>query len=140
MNIAFTISEFAKEIGCDRHHLATRVSALGIKPHAKVKTGKAAGTATYHIRDLVRASGPDEHDSERLRKLAAEVERLEIQNTRARGETVSLADLMKFLPRFKARVEAKILSLPLSDAEKDSLLAEMLGFDDPKRWQAAAAH
>lgn len=120
-----TISNFSRELGVDRHALAVKVEQLGIKPYGRVKEGKAAGSAAYRIRDLVKAHSGGDQAAERLRKTREEADRLSIQNVRSRGELIEV-DAVKALARaFHHALVRTIIAMPLTDEEKDRCLDEI---------------
>lgn len=125
MKTSFTISEFAKHAGLDRHTLGVKVTKHGVKPTGKVTTGKAAGADLFHIRDLVRAATGDEQAAARLGKTRAQAEKIELANARDRAELVELAAVEQFAKSVHRALSVKIAAMPVTDTEKDVLLVEI---------------
>ncbi len=117
----FTASRFAALVGCDRHELARKLEVTGATP-----VGKKNGGAVYRLKDLVIAFAGGDERAERMRKLRAEAEKVELQNMRSRGELIEVASVKKLGERVMIAVRNRILNMPLTDDEKDSCLRELL--------------
>ena len=115
-----TASAFSAMMNCDRHELARKLSAINAKP-----LGTRNGGKLYGLRDLVTAHIGGDEKSERIRKLRAESERLEIQNARAKGELVEVEQISKIVMSFCAGIRQKILASPLPADVQDSILRDL---------------
>ncbi|MCW1921306.1 terminase small subunit [Luteolibacter arcticus] len=120
---AFTVAAFSKATGCDRHTIAARLASLGAEPVGKSRTQSAG---KFSLRDLVKAASlSTDADEMRLRKTTAETEKLELANARARGEWAEIAAVKKLGERVTVAIRSRILSMPLTDEEKDRCLLEL---------------
>jgi phage terminase Nu1 subunit (DNA packaging protein) len=119
---SYTASKFAALTGIDRHELQRRLEEL------KAATGATTsqGAAEYSLRDLVKAYAGGDARAEALRKTRAESERIELQNSRTRGELVEVQKVIRLGQRVMIAVRNRILSFPLTDEEKDTCLRELL--------------
>lgn len=108
-------------MACDRHELATKLSALKAEP-----TDTKNGGKVYRLRDLVLAYAGGDERAERLRKTRAESERIELQNARSRGELIEVARVTRLGQRVMIAIRNRILQFPITDDEKDALLTELL--------------
>ncbi len=125
-----TISGWAKATGCDRHTIQKAVEEMRIQPAGKVVGGKAAGTNTYRIRDLLKAAMGGDIEKERLRKTTEEADKLALANARSRGELVEIALVKKLGEQVMVAVRNRILNMPMTDEEKDSCLRELLALEN----------
>ncbi len=121
----WTIAQWCRECGGDRHEFQRKVSAAGIKTAGKA-IGRAKGADLYRVRDLVKAALGGDHESERLRKTTEEADRLALANARSRGELVEIASIKKLGEKVMIAVRNRILNMPLTDEEKDRCLIELL--------------
>jgi len=64
-------------------------------------------------------------NSERLRKLKEEADRIALENARLRDELVDKGDFLKRLEPIYTAVREKIMNCSMSDHQKDSLLGEL---------------
>ncbi len=119
---AMTASAFSALMGSDRHELTKKLSAINARP-----SGAKNGGKLYVLRDLVNAHIGGDEKQERIRKLRAESERLEIQNAKTRGELVEVSRVIEAGQKMMAAARAKILAMPITTLEKDSLLADLRG-------------
>lgn len=126
MTNAATIAEMAREIGYDRHTLASRITEMDIQPVGKVAKGKAAGSDLYRIRDFFRAVLGGDIEAEKLRKTREEADRIAIQNARSRGETIEVATVKKLGEAVFLQIRNRILSFPITAEEQDALLKALL--------------
>ena len=108
-------------VGADRHELAGRMAGMKCKP-----TGRKNGGDLFALRDLVKCYCGGDIEAERIRKLRAESERVELQNARQRGELVEIAAVKRLGEKVMIAVRNRILNMPLTDEEKDSCLRELL--------------
>lgn len=116
-----TASAFSRAVGADRHQLSKKLAELKSRP-----VGKKNGGELFTLRDLVQAHVGGDERAERIRKLRAESERLEIQNARSHGELVEVVQVKKLGQQVMSAIKQKIMSFPISDGEKDKLLADLL--------------
>lgn len=121
-----TVAEWSRETGVDRHTLMTRIQEMKVKPAGKVAKGKAAGSATYRVRDLFKAALGGDIEAERLRKTREEADKLALANARSRGEVVEIAAVKKLGERVMVAVRNRLLNMPLTDEEKDRCLVEIM--------------
>lgn len=75
-------------------------------------------------------SGNADLDSERLRKTTEEADKLAIANARSRGELVEIQKVTRLGQKILIAVRNRILSMPMTDEEKDSCLRELLSLKD----------
>lgn len=118
----FTASKFAALTGIDRHELQRRLEDL----NATTGAATAQGAAEYSLRDLCKAFAGGDQRAEMLRKTRAESERIELQNSRTRGELVEVQKVIRLGQKVMIAVRNRILSFPLTDEEKDTCLRELL--------------
>lgn len=72
------------------------------------------------------ASGNADLDAERLRKTTEEADKLALANARSRGELVEIAMVKRLGQNVMVAVRNRILSMPMTDDEKDACLRELL--------------
>jgi len=125
----WTVAQWCREVGGDRHELQRKVSAAGIKPAGKAE-GRAKGADLYRVRDLFKVSGGGDHEADRRRKTREEADRLAIANSRSRGELVEIASVKKLGERVMIALRQRIIAMPLTDEEKDRCLGEILSLGD----------
>lgn len=130
---AFTAAKFSQLAGMDRHTLAKNIEEMGIKPSGETS---GQGAALYSLRALCRAYAGGDERAERIRKVRAEAERIEIQNLRSHGELVDVAAVKRLGEKVMIAVRAKILGSSLTIAEQDALLLELAGLGK-MRWGSA---
>lgn len=123
--LQLTVSAFSAMVGADRHELASRMAGMKCKP-----TGRKNGGELYALRDLVKCYCGGDIEAERIRKLRAESERVELQNARQRGELIEIATVKKLGEKVMIAVRNRILNMPLTDDEKDTCLRELLALGD----------
>lgn len=129
-----TISQWAIEVGGDRHEWEKRVSGSEIKPSGKA-TGKAKGASLYRVKDLVAVALGGDIEKERLRKTKEEADRLALENAKTRGELVEIAVVQKLGEKVFVALRAQILAFDLDEPEKDKLLQKLLSLKDTT-WNA----
>ena len=122
----YTVARFAQLAGVDRHALAARVEAMRMEPVGRSRNR----TPVYSIRDLVRGVLGGDLEAERLRKTREEADKLALQNARSRGELVDASSVVRLGQQVMAAVRNRILSMPLTDDEKDGCLRELLSLAD----------
>jgi hypothetical protein len=123
---AFTVARFAQLTGFDRHSLASRIEEMRLEPvgHSRNRT------PVYSIRDLVRGVLGGDIEAERLRKTREEADKLALANARSRGELVDVSSVRRLGQQVMSAVRNRILSMPLTDDEKDGCLRELLSLAD----------
>ncbi len=127
-NPELTASQFSALVGADRHEIAKKLNENGAQ-----STGKKGPGLLYGLRDLINAHLGGDEKAERIRKLRAESEKLEVANARQRGELVPVASVKKLGQKVMGAVKIKILNFPLTDDEKDQCLRDLLTLGD-KDW------
>jgi len=125
----WTVAQWCREVGGDRHEFQRRVSASSVKPSGKA-TGRAKGAELYRVRDLVKVAIGGDHEAERLRKTREEADAVALKNARSRGELVEIAAVKKLGERVLVAVRNRLLAMPLTDEEKDRCLRELLALGD----------
>lgn len=126
---AMTVAEWCRETNSERHSLMQKLTTARIEPAGDAK-GKAAGAKLYKIGDLYRAMGGGEFETERLRKTREEADKLALANARSRGELIEIASVRRLGEKVMAAVRNRIVSMPLTDEEKDGCLRELLSLSD----------
>jgi phage terminase Nu1 subunit (DNA packaging protein) len=121
----WTIAQWCRECGGDRHEFTRKVSAADIKPVAKAE-GRAKGADLYRVRDLLKATLGGDHEAEKLRKTREEADRLALANARSRGELVEIAAVKKLGEKVMIALRNRVLNMPLTDEEKDRCLIELM--------------
>ena len=119
------MAKWSREVGGDRDDWMRRVTETGVKPAGNAD-GRSKGAKLYTVRDLYKAGVGGDYEAERLRKTREEADKLAIQNARSRGELVSLEAVKRLGEKALVGLRNKILSMPLTDEEKDSCLRELL--------------
>ena len=125
----WTIAQWCREVGGDRHEFQRKVGAADIKPIGQA-TGRSKGAALYRVRDLVKVANGDDHEAEKLRKTREEADRLALANARSRGELVEISAVKKLGEKVMIALRNRILAMPLTDEEKDRCLGELLSLAD----------
>ncbi|MES2995890.1 MAG: hypothetical protein V4733_03680 [Verrucomicrobiota bacterium] len=125
----WTIAQWCREVGGDRHDFQRKVAASDIKPTG-IADGRAKGADLYRVRDLVKVAIGGDHEAEKLRKTREEADRLALQNARARGELVEIAAVKRLGEKVMAAVRNRLLNMPLTDEEKDQCLRELLSLSE----------
>jgi len=126
---AWTIAQWAREVGGDRHEWQKRVAAAEIAPVGE-STGKASGGKTYRVRDLFNVAVGGDIERERLRKTKEEADKLALGNAKMRGELVEIEVVKRLGERVFVALRNRILNLPLLDEEKDKCLREILALGE----------
>jgi phage terminase Nu1 subunit (DNA packaging protein) len=129
MTNEWTVAQWSREVGGDRHEWAKRIAEIGIKPVGKA-TGRSTGAELYRVRDLLKAAIGGDIEAERLRKTKEEADKLALANARSRGEVVEVASVKRLGEKVMAAVRNRILSMPMTDEEKDGCLRELLSLSD----------
>jgi phage terminase Nu1 subunit (DNA packaging protein) len=75
-------------------------------------------------------TGNADLDAERLRKTTEEADKLALANARSRGELVEIHKVTKLGQKVLIAVRNRILSMPMTDEEKDSCLRELLALKE----------
>ena len=119
--LEMTTSKFSALMNCDRHELSRKLAEIDAAP-----TGKKNGGNLYRIKDLILAYAGGDEKAERVRKLRAESERLEIQNARSHGELIEVAKVKRLGESIMAAIRNKILNSPLTDHEKDQIFRDLV--------------
>lgn len=122
---SMTVAEWCRETGGERHAVMQKLAEMRISAVGDAK-GRAAGAKLYRIRDLYRAMGGGEYESERLRKTREEADKLALANARSRGELVEIAAVKKLGEKVMVALRNKVLNMPLTDEEKDRCLVELM--------------
>jgi len=125
----WTIAQWCREVGGDRHEFQRKVAASDVKPTGQA-TGRANGAALYRVRDLFKVAAGGDHEAEKLRKTREEADRLALANARSRGELVEIAAVKKLGEKVMIALRNRILAMPLTDEEKDRCLGELLSLAD----------
>ena len=118
---AMTASKFCKLVNADRHELGRKIEELKAVP-----VGKKNGGDLYRLKDLIAAFVGGDEKAERVRKLRAESERLELQNLRSKGELVDVGAVKRLGQKVTGAIQVRIQNMPMTDDEKDSCLRELL--------------
>lgn len=116
-----TASQFAGLVGADRHEIAKKLNENGAQSVGSKGPGKL-----YSLRDLVNAHIGGDEKQERIRKLRAESEKLEVFNLRSKGELVPVATVKKLGAKAMSAIKIQILNFPLTNEEKDECLQNLL--------------
>lgn len=126
---AWTVSQWAREVGGDRHEWMRRVEDARIEP-AGDADGRAKGAKLYRVRDLFKVAIGGDIEAEKLRKTKEEADRLALQNARSRGELVEISAVKKLGERAMIGIRNEILNMPLTDEEKDKCLRKLLALGE----------
>jgi len=78
----------------------------------------------------------NEIEVQKLRKLTEEADRLAIANAQSRGELVEIETVKRLGEKVMVAIRQKILSMPLTDTEKDLMLADLFALRELD-WTAA---
>lgn len=73
---------------------------------------------------------PSDIKKEQLRRMKEEADKLELQNSRTRGELVLVAKVKRMGEQVMSAIKTKILNMPLTDDEKDKCLRDLLSLSD----------
>jgi phage terminase Nu1 subunit (DNA packaging protein) len=124
--LEMTPSKFSAMMNCDRHELSRKLAEIDAAP-----TGTKNGGKLFKLRDLILAYAGGDEKAERVRKLRAESERLEIQNRKSNGELIEVAAVKKMGTNVMAAIKNKILGFPsMTNEEKDSCLRDLYTLKD----------
>ncbi|MEX1115438.1 MAG: hypothetical protein WEB53_09315 [Akkermansiaceae bacterium] len=117
---SFTASRFAALVGVDRGHLIRKLEEIGAKPVSEDGRG-----AAFSMRHLFQAATGGNAAAERLRKTKAEADVLEHKLAVARKEYMPVQECANIVLNCGWSIRRVILSLPIPDREKDSLLGDL---------------
>jgi phage terminase Nu1 subunit (DNA packaging protein) len=113
-------------MNCDRHELSRKLTDIDAVP-----TGKKNGGKLYKLKDLILAFAGGDEKAERVRKLRAESERLEIQNARSNGELVEVEQVKKLFCNVTSAIKNKILGFhAMTNEQKDHCLRDLYSLKD----------
>lgn len=115
--ITFTPHKWASLIGCDRHELAKKLNELGCPPATSDGRGNE-----YSVRDLFNAAVGGDIAEQRLRKIRAEADHLEMSLQLKRRELVPVSESVETVIQCAWDIRKAILALPLEPAEQDAML------------------
>lgn len=129
--ITFTPHKWASLIGCDRHELAKKLNELGCTPATSDGRGNE-----YSVRDLFNAAVGGDIAEQRLRKIRAEADHLEMSLQVKRRELVPISESVETVVACAWDIRAAILALPLEPAAQDAMLLQLQKVAEI--WQARA--
>jgi len=116
----WTIEAAAGDFGIDRKTLKNRIRELGLGPGTDNK---------FSTQDICKAVFGD-YSGERLRKLKAERELLEIELGKQRRELIPVDEVYKLLENIFLAIRSKIIGSHLSQSEQDAILLDLHGLKD----------
>ena len=123
--VAFTASRFASLTGIDRSTLARRLTEQNAKPVSTTGRGDE-----FSLRDLHNAATGGNQATERLRKLRAECEKLELDVAVRRREFVSAAEVEKLGQAVVIEIREIILHSILPRNDQDAILWKLVALKD----------
>lgn len=129
--ITLTASKFCSIVGTDRHEISRKLAELGCVP-----TGTKNGGQEYSLRDLYHAAVGGDIAEQRLRKIRAEADHLELSLRVKRGELVAAAESVEVVISCGWDIRNAILALPLEPAAQDAMLLQLQKVAEV--WQAKA--
>ncbi len=130
--IAMTASSFASAVGIDRNALSKRLS-----DQRAVATGTKNGGKLYSLRTLYAAGTGGDPVAERLRKLRAEADLLEISIGTKRRELVPVESVVRLGQTLLIAARQVIERSPLDHADQDRVLAELHALGESGTWNQA---
>lgn len=113
--LEWTVEAACRELGVSRGAFSSRVATSGVKPDAKGRFTTAQIFSIMH----------GDIDSEKLRKVRGEADKLELDNRRTRGELISVEDATAIAQRFAAATRQIVVMSKLSAEDKNAFLGEM---------------
>jgi hypothetical protein len=130
-DIALTASRFSALVGVDRNEILNRLEDAGAEP-----VGRKNGGNEYSLRDLFHAAIGGDVAEQRLRKLRAEADHLELSLRTKRRELVPAQEAIDLITKCGWDIRQHILSMPIPHKDQDELILGMRRLSD--LWAAEA--
>jgi hypothetical protein len=128
-DIALTASRFSSLVGVDRNEILNRLEEAKAEP-----VGRKNGGNEYTLRDLFHAAIGGDIQEQRLRKLRAEADHLELSLRTKHRELVPVSESVETVVQCAWDIRAHILSMPIPHADQDALIMGLQKVSDI--WQA----
>jgi len=130
-DIALTASRFSALVGVDRNEILNRLEEAKAEP-----VGRKNGGNEYSLRDLFHAAIGGDVQEQRLRKLRAEADHLELSLRTKRRELVPSEEAVELIVKCGWDIRNHILSMPIPHKDQDQLILGMQRLSEI--WQAQA--
>ena len=129
--IALTPSRFSALVGVDRNELLNRLEEAKAAP-----VGRKNGGSEYTLRDLFHAAIGGDIQEQRLRKLRAEADHLELALQTKKRLVVPISESVDVVVQCGQDIREAILRLPIPPDDQDKMLLQMQKLAGV--WQARA--
>jgi hypothetical protein len=129
--ISLTASRFSALVGVDRNEILNRLEEAKAEP-----VGRKNGGMEYSLRDLFHAAIGGDVMEQRLRKLRAEADHLELSLRTKRRELVPISESVETVVQCAWDIRAAILALPLPHEDQDRMILQLQKLSEV--WQARA--
>jgi hypothetical protein len=130
-DISLTASRFSALVGVDRNEILNRLEEAKAEP-----VGRKNGGNEYSLRDLFHAAIGGDVQEQRLRKLRAEADHLELSLRTKRRELVPAEEAVELITKCGWDIRNHILSMPIPHSDQDQLILGMQRLSEI--WQAQA--